>query len=377
MIDEIGDIKRLNERLEQQRQLSIDLLNLFNHKGDFVEVVKQALVMLKNFSGCEAVGLRMQDGYDFPYYATNGFIEGHVEMENRLCTRGSNGKVILDHQGNPVLDCMCGNIIKGRFDQDLPFFTKGGSFWTNSTTSLLASTTEEDRQAHTRNRCNGEGYESVALIPIRVMDSNIGLLQFNDSCPDRFTTELIKFYEYICTSLGIIISRKKAEEEILYLSFHDQLTGLYNRRFFEEELTRLDCPRQFPLSVIMGDLNGLKIINDVFGHLEGDRLIKETSKILRRVCRSDDILARWGGDEFVILLPKTSIIDTEEIIERIRKECKKTASQKMPISLSIGFAQKETADQDIQDIIKYADKSMYRNKLDQKENISHSELLKS
>jgi len=166
--------------------------------------------------------------------------------------------------------------------------------------------------------------------------------------------------------------RKKAEERILYLSFHDHLTGLYNRRFFEEELKRLDTKRQLPLSLIMGDLNGLKLINDVFGHLEGDRLLKETAEILKKVSRSEDILARWGGDEFVLLLPKTSILDSEEIVQRIIKEFKKTSSQKIPKSLSLGAATKEAAVQDIQTVILDAESNMYKSKLGGKESLASS-----
>lgn len=144
--------------------------------------------------------------------------------------------------------------------------------------------------------------------------------------------------------------RKKTEQEIKQLSFHDHLTGLYNRRFFEEELSRLDTKRQLPLSFIMGDLNGLKLINDVFGHNEGDSLLVKTAEILKKVCRADDILARWGGDEFVLLLPKTSTQDSEEIVARIKKECKKTTRQKIPLSLSLGSSTKEISAQDIQAI---------------------------
>jgi diguanylate cyclase (GGDEF)-like protein len=169
-----------------------------------------------------------------------------------------------------------------------------------------------------------------------------------------------------------ITDRKKAEEKIIYLSFHDHLTGLYNRRFFEEELKRLDTERQLPLSFVMGDLNGLKLINDVFGHAEGDKLLKETAEILKTVCRSEDILARWGGDEFVILLPKTSIADAEEIVERIKKECKKTSRQKIAISLSLGTAIKESAVQDIQTIVIDAENNMYKNKLIEKQSLTSS-----
>ncbi len=169
-----------------------------------------------------------------------------------------------------------------------------------------------------------------------------------------------------------ITERKKAEEEILHLSFHDHLTGLYNRRFFEEELKRLDTERQLPLSFIMGDLNSLKIINDVFGHDEGDKLLKEVAEIMKSVCRSDDILARWGGDEFVILLPKTSAADTEDIVERIKNECGKTNSRKIPASLSLGAATKEKVSQDIQSIVIDAEGNMYKNKLAQKESLTSS-----
>ena len=118
---------------------------------------------IAEWSGCEAIGIRLSEGDDFPYFETRGFPPEFVLAENHLCEVDSQGELLRDSQGNPVLGCMCGNMIRGRFDPAKPFFTAGGSFWTNSTTALLAGTTEADRQARTRNRCNGEGYESVAL----------------------------------------------------------------------------------------------------------------------------------------------------------------------------------------------------------------------
>ncbi|MCJ7727601.1 MAG: PAS domain S-box protein [Actinobacteria bacterium] len=169
-----------------------------------------------------------------------------------------------------------------------------------------------------------------------------------------------------------ITDRKLAEEEILHLSYHDQLTRLYNRRFAEEEIKRLDTKRQLPLSFAMIDLNSLKLINDTFGHSEGDKMLKETAGLLKRICRADDILARWGGDEFVILLPKTSVTDSEEIMQRIKKECKKLIIQKIPLSLAIGIATKIEVRQYMDEVIIEAESNMYRNKLVEKESNASS-----
>jgi PAS domain S-box/diguanylate cyclase (GGDEF) domain len=227
------------------------------------------------------------------------------------------------------------------------------------------------------------GMEFYSLLPELTGKKNnfniIGEMDITEnSIKSTFEITVTEIYNYYRKVVGKSIifhdvsERKKSEDNIKYLSFHDQLVLLYNRRFFEEELERLDTKRQLPISIIMGDLNGLKLINDVFGHLEGDRLLKETAEILKRVCRSEDILARWGGDEFVILLPKTSTQDSEEIVVRIIKECKKTSGQKIPVSLSLGVATKEAADQSIQLIAIDAENNMYKNKLAQKESISSS-----
>lgn len=107
------------------------------------------------------------------------------------------------------------------------------------------------------------------------------------------------------------------EEEIRYLRFHDQLTGLYNRDYFMEEIKRLDTKRQFPLTLVMADINKLKLINDVYGHDRGDFLIKSTAKILKDNLREEDILARIGRDELAIILSQTSKNREREVIKRI------------------------------------------------------------
>jgi PAS domain S-box-containing protein/putative nucleotidyltransferase with HDIG domain len=196
---------------EDKRELSLQIMGLLNKPGDQQGLIRDILLLIKDFIGCEAVGIRLREGDDYPYYQSQGFVSGHVEMESRLCVYDDRGKVITDFKGDPVLECMCGNIIRGRFDPALPFFTAGGSFWTNNTTQLLASTSEEDRKAHTRNNCNAEGYESVALIPLRGEGENIGLLQLNDTRSGLFSLDIINYYEGIANSIGIVLARKKAE----------------------------------------------------------------------------------------------------------------------------------------------------------------------
>ncbi|MBO8128763.1 MAG: diguanylate cyclase [Peptococcaceae bacterium] len=160
-----------------------------------------------------------------------------------------------------------------------------------------------------------------------------------------------------------ITEHKRAEEQIRYLSFHDKLTGLYNRAYFEEELERLNTERQLPLSLILGDLNGLKLVNDTFGHHEGDKLLKNIAQVLKQSCRKEDIIARWGGDEFAILLPQTTAKAAIEVCNRIRQACCTFPKDPIQLSIALGTATKEKPTQDIHEILKKAEDRMYKSKL--------------
>jgi len=170
-----------------------------------------------------------------------------------------------------------------------------------------------------------------------------------------------------------ITERKKVERKLRYLSFHDKLTGLYNRAYLEDELKRFGAAKYLPLSLVMGDVNSLKLINDAFGHHEGDRLLKEIARLVKNCFREEDIAARWGGDEFSIILPNTPKQVAEKTVERIKKACaNKQFRGEIPISISFGISTRTDDTKKIQTLLKEAENNMYRSKLTDKNSLFSS-----
>ncbi|MGB8451763.1 MAG: HD domain-containing phosphohydrolase [Anaerocolumna sp.] len=175
-----------------------------------------------------------------------------------------------------------------------------------------------------------------------------------------FTLENRQYFTGIALD---ITERKRKEAEIFNLSYRDQLTGLYNRRFYEEELKRLDTERNLPLSLVMGDVNGLKLVNDSFGHVMGDNLLKKVAEVMQKGSRAEDIVARLAGDEFVIILPKTDSFEAGQIIKRIADLSYNEKVDSVDISISFGCDTKYHNEQNIEEIFKNAEDDMYKKKL--------------
>jgi len=189
---------------------------------------------------------------------------------------------------------------------------------------------------------------------------------------DNYASELGRYYSVDAYQAGVgrfitvfvdVTETKLKEKEIIYLNFHDQLTELYNRRYMEEEMALLDQPQYLPFSMIMADINGLKLANDAFGHSQGDALLKAAAETFRSVFREEDSICRVGGDEFVILLPNTSKNLVQPMINRLMNQIEETIVGPLPLSISLGDATKDSMSQKIQLIYKQAEDRMYHQKL--------------
>ncbi len=217
------------------QNLTADVLRLLNRSGDLTDLMEDLVALIKNTLDIEAVGLRLRDGEDYPYLVQNGFPGAFVKLENFLCAKDAAGAKIRDAAGKPILVCTCGLVIAGRADPKLPFFTPGGSFWTNASPDLLKLTRQEDPRLHPRNNCIHAGFVSIALIPLRAGAEIIGLLQLNDRRPDRFTLEQIQFLERLADSISIALDRAQGavalrESQALYRSLVDQLpAGIFRK----------------------------------------------------------------------------------------------------------------------------------------------------
>ncbi len=214
--------------------------------------------------------------------------------------------------------------------------------------------------------------EEVALKEMGMIEKALStneLQYFEYSLNSSDSTQYFESRIIKCTEeevLAIVRNTTEQKENQLLierLSFHDQLTKLYNRRYFDEELKRLDVPDSLPLTISMLDVNGLKLTNDAFGHLVGDELLKCVAQLLKKHCRAGDTVARIGGDEFILLLPKTTHQEAERIVQRIYNAASQEKISNIQISVSIGWETRTSMKQPVRDIFVHAEDHMYRKKL--------------
>ena len=208
----IRDIS-LRKKVDTYRRMENEILEILNARGSSDEFLPLTLSVLKKRTGFEAVGIRLQNDDDFPYLVQDGFSADFLSTENSLSEHTTNDPMCFDEDGNRWLDCTCGLVLSGKTNPENPLFTRGGSFWTNESATLLAIPPAEDPRRNPRNQCVHAGYVSLALVPIHNKNRIVGLLQLNDRRRGCFSLETIEALERIAFHIGASLMRRHAEAE--------------------------------------------------------------------------------------------------------------------------------------------------------------------
>ncbi|MEI7673815.1 MAG: histidine kinase dimerization/phospho-acceptor domain-containing protein, partial [Deltaproteobacteria bacterium] len=208
-IHDITDRKQAEEYGEMRQEV----LAILNESEDSPDSMQRVLAVLRARTKCSAVAIRLQDGEDFPYFAQEGFAADFLRTENTLISHNADGLTCRDKEGNVQLECTCGLVIAGHNDPSNPFFTRGGSFWTNDSSPLLDLPSNQDPRHHPRKQCQYH-YASLALVPLRSKERIVGLIQLNDRCKGHFTIETVDHLERIAAHIGAALVRKWAEEAL-------------------------------------------------------------------------------------------------------------------------------------------------------------------
>ena len=239
----------------------------------------------------------------------------------------------------------------------------------------IADVPEHKRQLHTKCYKTYRGYEEICpdCQAISVLENNQPLQkEIKLSNGGWYDLRAIPIQEDSQGNVELFVEWirditeiKEREERIRYISYHDSLTDLYNRNYMEEAIKKIDSRDKLPVGVIMVDINGLKVINEAYGHEKGDEILTKTADILTSSIRNKDILARWAGDEFIILLPQTKEKQTKEVINCIKTKVNKTQIEDIPLSFGIGASLKRNRRQNIYEVIHQAEDRVYKDKLTQ------------
>lgn len=202
------------KQAESNQALSADVLRVLNESGDLQTLIGRVLRVIQKQTGFDAVGLRLREGVDYPYYQQSGFSEQFVREENSICARLEDGSIASDAEGRIMLECTCGAVLSGATDPNMACFTENGSFWTETSSELLELLPEDDPRTNPRNRCIHCGYQTVGLIPVRSGRQIMGLLQLNAYKQGRLTLESVRFFEHLADNIGLALRRKQVEEAL-------------------------------------------------------------------------------------------------------------------------------------------------------------------
>jgi PAS domain S-box-containing protein len=202
------ELIRERRSLEKQKELSLKVLQLLNKADEKKELIYGLVELIKEDGQFDSAGIHLCEDDDFPYYETHGI---PCEYKSALEYKGD---PLSDSQGKTIAECLCSHIISGKIDPQNSFYTENGSFWTNSTTDYLATAPIKEWDEIIHCRFIQKGYQSAALIPLKSSEGIVGILQLNAFKPDQITLEMIKHFEEIGRSIGIVLQQKRSEEAL-------------------------------------------------------------------------------------------------------------------------------------------------------------------
>lgn len=202
------------KKVQSQIAFSLEVMNVINRCSGMEECIKEVLRLIQGFTKAEAIGIRLKEGDDYPYYLYNGFSDEFLASENTLIVNKSPGFNELSGSSDLQLDCLCGYIINGKEIQPNTHFTAGGSFVTQCLSELVSKKALAALNLPTRGVCCANGYESLAIIPIKNQSHNYGTIQLNDTNRNQFSKSLIEVMEGVGVSMGLAISKIKAKEKL-------------------------------------------------------------------------------------------------------------------------------------------------------------------
>ncbi|MFX1518037.1 MAG: GAF domain-containing sensor histidine kinase [Promethearchaeota archaeon] len=291
----------------ERERIAKTICSELNNFTDLKPTLQIIITHLKKLTGINAISIRLHDEGDYPYYVHEGFSQKFIQKENSLCAKDEKGKRLKNPDGRGyLLECMCGNVIRGRFDAQQPFFTEKGSFWTNNTTKLLSSTTTDDRQGKTRNFCNSQGYESVALIPIKAKGENLGLIQLNDRRIGTFTEDLIHYLEMIGEKVGLAVKNS--------LTF-SKLQEAYNSTNFFFSIIAHDVIG--PVSTLTSFLEFLDQHFDDLNHKDVKEHLSRLHQSSKSVYELLDNLFTWSSIQREKFVLEPEMVNLKVIVDEI------------------------------------------------------------